>query len=262
MDTVSDYFGCRTPVAKGRKTGAGLLTGIEIELEKIQLLRNPLGWKQENDNSLKDRGMEFTLPVWSTQAEEWLNELFACFQEAESSPRCSVHIHANVTDFTLDQIKCLILLYTIFERPLYRFSGKRWNNIYCVPVQTWAVGINLDDYSFNDIRKLFPKYSGINVFPDMNRDIILGTVEFRQMAGNKNVLYIKAWIDIITNLVKYSQEQNYTALKTRIHNMRQTSQYWELFKEIFKDKVPALNYSNFDKDIETGITFAKLITGN
>lgn len=44
--------------------------------------------------------------------------------------------------------------------------------------------------------------------------------------------------------------------------MRMTSQYWELFKEIFKDKAPTLNYSDFDKDVEQGITFAKLITGN
>lgn len=262
--TVSDYFGCKLPAAKGRKTNSGLLVGLEIELEKLQLLRNPAGWKVEKDGSLKDDGLEFTLPVWHNYAEEWLNELFSCFDKAEGTPRCSVHIHANITDFTLDQVKALILLYTIFEKPLYRFSGKRWNNIYCVPVQTWAVGIFLDDYSFKDIRRGFPKYSGINVFPDLAREDgkVLGTIEFRQMTGTKNVLYIKTWIDIIANLVKYAQTQDYKEVKERISNMRMTSQYWELFKEIFKDKAPVLNYSDFDKDVETGITFAKLITGN
>lgn len=238
------------------------MTGIEIELEKIQLLKHPVGWKEEVDGSLKDGGMEFTLPVWHNHAEEWLAELFSCFHKAESSPRCSVHIHANITDFTLDQVKSLILLYTIFERPLYRFSGKRWNSIYCVPVQTWAVGIDLDNLGFNDIRHTFPKYSGINVFPDLKQERVLGTMEFRQMAGSKNILYIKTWIDIIANLVKHAQTQDYKELKERIANMRMTSQYWELFKETFKDKAPALNYSDFDKDVETGITFAKLITGN
>jgi hypothetical protein len=260
--TVSDHYGSRPPAAKGRKTNSGLLTGIEIELERIVLLRNPVGWKKEADNSLKDNGMEFTLPVWSTNVEEWLNELFSCFNQAESSPRCSVHVHANVTDFTLPQLKALILLYVIFERVLYRFSGKRWNNIYCVPVQTWAVGMDLDIYNFDDLRMVFPKYSGINIFPDQARDNILGTVEFRHMAGNKNVMYIKTWVEIIALLVKYAQEQNYNDMKARISDMRHTSQYWELFKEIFKDKAPALNYSDFDKDVETGITFAKLISGN
>jgi len=163
----------------------------------VSLLRHPNGWKTEADGSLKDNGLEFTLPVWHNHAEEWLNELYSCFVKAESSPRCSVHIHANITDFNLDQLKALVLLYTVFERPLYHFSGKRWNSIYCVPVQTWAVGLELDLYSFNDLRRVFPKYSGINLFPDLKRDGVLGTAEFRQMTGSKNVLYIKTWIDII-----------------------------------------------------------------
>jgi len=194
--TVSDYFGCKPPAAKGRKSNLGLLTGIEVELEKVLLNRQPIGWKKEKDGSLKDLGMEFTLPVWSNHAEEWLKELFSCLHHAEKSPRCSVHIHANICDFTVDQVKALILLYTVFEKPLYRFSGKRWDSIYCVPVQTWAVGLNLDEYNLADLRQVFPKYSGLNLFPDFNKGNVLGTAEFRQMTGNKNILYIKAWIDL------------------------------------------------------------------
>lgn len=259
METrVSDFFGSKTPPAKGRKTNLGLLIGIEVELEQIVLNRYPAGWNRIKDGSLKDNGLEFTIPVWHNHAEDWLRELFNSFNKAEASKRCSVHIHANINDFTLDQVKCLVLLYTIFERPLYRYSGKRWNSIYCVPVQTWAVGLNLDEMSFGDLAEAFHKYSGINIFPDNGK---LGTAEFRHMAGTKNILYIKAWIDIIAALVKYAQKQNYAELKERISNMRHTSQYWELLKDVFKDKAPTLNYSDFDKDVEMGITFAKLIQG-
>ena len=259
METrVSDFFGSKTPPAKGRKTNLGLLVGIEVELEQIVLNRYPAGWNRIKDGSLKDNGLEFTIPVWHNHAEDWLRELFNSFNKAEASKRCSVHIHANINDFTLDQVKCLVLLYTIFERPLYRYSGKRWNSIYCVPVQTWAVGLNLDEMSFGDLAEAFHKYSGINIFPDNGK---LGTAEFRHMAGTKNILYIKAWIDIIAALVKYAQKQNYAELKERISNMRHTSQYWELLKDVFKDKAPTLNYSDFDKDVEMGITFAKLIQG-
>lgn len=259
METrVSDFFGSKTPPAKGRKTNLGLLVGIEVELEQIVMYRLPAGWNRIKDGSLKDNGLEFTIPVWHNHAEDWLRELFNSFNKAEASKRCSVHIHANINDFTLDQVKCLVLLYTIFERPLYRYSGKRWNSIYCVPVQTWAVGLNLDEMSFGDLAEAFHKYSGINIFPDNGK---LGTAEFRHMAGTKNILYIKAWIDIIAALVKYAQKQNYAELKERISNMRHTSQYWELLKDVFKDKAPTLNYSDFDKDVEMGITFAKLIQG-
>lgn len=154
-------------------------------------------------------------------------------------------------------VRNLILLYTIFERPLFHYSGKRWNNIYCVPVQTWAVGIQLENMSLGDMARHFPKYSALNVFPDDGK---LGTVEFRHMAGNKNPLYITTWIEILASLVKYAKEQNFDKLKERIQDMRFSSQYWELFKEIFKENAQVLNYSNFDTDVEHGITFAKLIT--
>lgn len=221
----------------------------------------PLGWKKEKDGSLKDNGLEFTIPVWNTHAKTYLEDLFSCLMQPKASPRCSVHIHANVCMFTVDQIKSLVVLYTIFERALYRYSGKRWNSNYCVPVQTWAIGLNLNKQTFDTLKENFPKYSGINIFPSGPKENgVLGTVEFRHMVGNKNHMYITSWISILTHLVQYAQEQDYTQLLARIKDMRHTSQYWDLFKEVFKEHAPVLNYSTFDKDIEKGITFAKLIT--
>ena len=220
-------------------------------------MRNPAGWAQVKDNSLKDKGLEFTLPVWHNNAYEYLKDLYGSMDKPEASSRCSVHIHADVTTFTLDQVKSLIVLYTIFERALYRYSGNRWNSNYCVPVQTWAVGMNLNQMGFGNLAMDFMKYSGLNVFPDEGK---LGTVEFRHMAGNKNPDYIVAWINIIAKLVKYAKTQDYIKLLERIQDMRVTSQYWDLFKEVFDEYSMILNYSNFDKDVEEGITFVKLIT--
>lgn len=221
----------------------------------------PQGWRPVNDGSLKDAGMEFTLAVWHNNAEEYLNYLFQSLDKPRASSRCSVHVHTNVTDFTETEIKSLILLYTIFERPLFRYSGNRWNNIYCVPVQTWAVGHDLSNMTFNDIAITFPKYSAMNVFPDDGREGgRLGTVEFRHMVGNRNIMYITTWIDMLAMLVQYAKKQDYKHLLEQIHSMRTTSQYWELFRDIFKHLAPVLNYSSFDKDVEQGITFAKLMT--
>lgn len=231
--------------------------GIEVELERVDLLDAPKGWNQLQDGSLKDNGLEFTIPVWHTHAEEYLAELFHNLKQAEANSRCSVHIHADVTTFTVDQIRCLIALYIIFEKAFYNYSGNRWNSNFCVPVRTWAVGINLNNLSLGDMAIVFQKYSGLNVFPDEGK---LGTVEFRHMAGNKNVLYITSWINIIAKLVKYSQKQVFANLLERIRDMRATSQYWDLFKEIFDVYCPVLNYPTFDKDVEEGITFVKLLT--
>jgi len=80
------------------------------------------------------------------------------------------------------------------------------------------------------------------------------------MAGNKNPAYITDWINIIVHLAKYAQKQDYKALLERIRDMRATSQYWDLFKETFGEYSKVLNYSSFDKGVEEGITFVKLIT--
>jgi hypothetical protein len=101
------------------------------------------------------------------------------------------------------------------------------------------------------------KYSGLNVFPDEGK---LGTVEFRHMAGNYNVDYINDWVQIITHLVQYAQKQDYLQLLQDIKDMRSNSEYWTLFKAIFRDYSKALNYSTFNRDVEEGITFVKLIT--
>lgn len=257
MATVSDYFGSKIPQKTyGRKSASALLVGIEVELEKVLLKQNIYGWSKHKDGSLKDRGMEFVLPVWSTHAEEYLHNLFAALDKPAANSRCSVHIHANVTEFTLEQIKALIILYVIFEKALYRYSGNRWNNNFCVPVQTWGVGLYLKNMSFNSIAVTFPKYSGLNIFPDEGK---LGTVEFRHMIGNKNPAYISNWIQIITDLVKYAEKANYNELITSIQEMRHNSEYWSLFKDVFKNTYKSLNYSDIDKDMEHGITFAKLI---
>ena len=258
MASVSDFFGCKAPdKCYGRKSNSGILIGIEVELEKVHLTKNPMGWTRLRDGSLKDYGLEFTIPVWHNHALDYLKELFNNLDKPNASSRCSVHIHADVTTFTEDQIKSLIVLYIIFERALYRFSGNRWDSNYCVPVRTWGVKLNLNRTDLGEIAVQFMKYSGLNLFPDEGK---LGTAEFRHMIGNTNVEYITTWINLIVKLIKYSKEQDYKELLNRIVDMRATSQYWDLFKEVFEEYRVALNYSTFDKDVEEGITFVKLIT--
>jgi hypothetical protein len=261
MDTVSSYFGIKAPAKTyGRRTNAGLLVGIEIELENVTLLNDVDGWKKIKDGSLKVKGLEFTLPVWHPYAYSYLKNLFDNLHKPDASSRCSVHIHCNILNFNVEQLRSLVLLYTIFERPLYRFSGKRWNSNYCVPFQTWGIGVDLNKLNISQFCNTFPKYSGINIVPDDGRGVYIGTIEFRQMAGNKNPRYINTWINILTKLVKYAEKQSFDELKQRINLMRINSQYWELTTEIFQEYADAINYSTFDEDVEKGITFAKLVS--
>lgn len=263
MASVQDYYGCKCPARPaGRKTPTAILIGVEVELEGVMIKQQrvgkpPLNWNVIEDNSLKDAGREFTSPMWSTHFEEQIKNLFDNLDRYKISPRCSVHVHTDVTKYTKEQLKSLIVLYTIFERALFNFSGKRWNSNYCVPVQTWAVGIKIREMDFNDLTRSFPKYSALNILPDNGK---LGTVEYRHMIGTDNILLLKEWVNILVNLTKAAATYPFEQLLEDIKDMRNNSHYWELFQNVFKESAASLNYPSINKDIEFGITFAKLIS--
>lgn len=256
METVSSYYGTTQPKERaGRKTPTGLLIGIEVELEKVNEIDAIFHWKKVKDGSLKIQGKEYTLCVWHTYAETYLRNLFNSLDKPSASPRCSVHIHADITDFTLDQLKALIIVYMLFEKALYRFTGRRWNNIFCVPVLNWAVNIKLLKTTFNELSDTFQKYSGLNVLPDMGK---LGTVEFRHMAGNTNPVYIQTWINIIYKLMSYVKNTSLEEVLLKLDNLKTSQTKINFLSEVFKEYTTALNYSTFEEDMEDSILITKL----
>ena len=255
MASVQDIFGYRVPKIVGTKTETSKAVGIEVELERVYTLDAVTPWNIVDDGSLKDNGREFTLAVWHDNAKEYLDYLFKHIRKPKISSRCSVHIHANVCDFTEVQLKTLIVLYIIYEEALYNFSGRRWNSNFCVPVRTHLT-TDLKNIDFSNMSYVFPKYSGLHFFPDDK----LGTVEFRHMAGTTNIDYIVDWINIITALTSYAKETDYTHLINRINNMYSDSSYWELAKEIFGDYYKVINYNDFKESAEHGILLVKLLS--
>lgn len=252
METVQSYLGTDLPKFYGKPTKKSIPVGIEIELERVRLIARPIGWTIVNDGSLKVAGKEFTIPVWNTSAELYLTKLYENIK-GESSARCSVHVHVNIADFTLPDIHNLIIIYSIFENTLYRYSGRRWNSNYCVPVRSHLMH-NIQQLTFGNLSIAFPKYSGLHFFPDEK----LCTVEFRQMAGSLNKDYINNWIMIVSNLVKYANTITTEELITRINNMYTTSSYWDFAKEIFGEYYHILTNNDFKKDVETGLLFTKV----
>ena len=253
MATVCNYLGTDVPRIYGTKLKKSIPVGIEIELEKVFINARPHPWTTITDGSLKVRGKEFTLPVYNTSADKMLTHLFSCIK-AEASSRCSVHVHVNISDYTEDDLKNILILYIIFENTLYRYSGRRWSSNYCVPVRSHFTqkisNLKLFDFQYN-----FPKYSGIHFFPDAK----LTTVEFRQMAGTTNKDYITNWIMIVSNLVKYAQTIKNEDLVQLVQNMYTTSSYWDLAKNVFEEYYNVLTNDDFKRDVEAGVLFAKVV---
>lgn len=189
--TVGSFFGhtYNYPTLEKHPLVLGTnLVGIEIELENIRGHFQNRYWEQKEDGSLRNSGQEFVCRgAWGGRdlynaviaMDTYLNE-----QEPDASWRCSTHVHLDVRDLNVKQLKNLILLYTIFEKLLFQMSGmSRYKNNFC-PAFGYAQsqittvarfwGIEGDRF-FNRIAGQWVKYSSMNLVP-LQR---FGSVEFR-----------------------------------------------------------------------------------
>lgn len=238
----------------GSKTKNNEKIGLEIELEKVSYKDDPPPyWQTIADGSLKVRGQEFILCCYSNKAKQAINLLKNSLKKSDCSVRTSVHVHLNVEDFNPLQTLLMAYYYMLFETPLIRFSGGRFNNFFCVPLHEWWDGSPATLLRWN-------KYSAINVLPRLHRDDgrHLSTIEFRQMKGNLNEEYIQNWIDLIVKLKQYVATTNIDNFLKILLEANTTSSYAPLMKEIFKDKVDLLYYPEIEKDIEETISRLKL----
>lgn len=241
--------------AFGTKTKTNEKIGIEVELEKTQLKQNlntvPY-WTMTTDGSLKIQGQEFIICCYSNKTKQAIKILQESLHRSDSSQRTSVHIHINVDNLTPIQLILFTYIYMLFEIPLIKYSGGRFNNFFCVPVNEWWSGD--PQYLLN-----WPKYSAINLLPKLHRDngLHLSTIEFRQMKGNLNEDYIQNWVDLIVKLKQYTLSTNIEDFLKLLITANTTSSYNPLLKEIFKDKADLLYYPEINKNIEESISKLK-----
>lgn len=240
--------------------------GVEIELEKVKFKHHtiPSSFKSTDDGSLKMNGVEFiTVPIRVKYLETELNRLFAGFQSAEATVRCSTHVHMNVRDMSHESLSKLLIIYSIYERILYRLSGNRWDNNFCVPLRNSEERL-ADAFSQLGKQKLpnhWYKYFGLNLCPIWGGESgkPIGTIEFRQMKGSTNTEEILKWVGVICCLKTAARRFTIDRLNKILENANTTSEYYTLTETIFGAALAKEIYAfpTFVNDIEEGITFTK-----
>lgn len=238
--------------------------GVEIELENVvSMLGNSVIYKHV-DHSLKLDGIEIvTIPIKMRYLEVELRRALEQVRDhALVSKRCSVHVHMNVRDMTLEHLSNMVMLYMIFERSLYRLSGDRWDNNFCVPLaMTPDLLISWFKYEKKPINWGWNKYTGLNLCPIWGGESSkIGTVEFRQHKGSVDVEEIMQWCNLITALKRAAQKIQRDELLAHIRTMNTTSGYWWLAKEVFGSWAKIVtSLPTFKEDIENCITNLKYV---
>lgn len=176
----------------------GLLFGVEIETEGVRhLVDVDLDyWKVEHDGSLRHFGLEFIFiePLKAAAAFKAIDNYayVAREYEYEHNPRTSVHVHVNVSDLSIRQLYCMLLLSYVVEDKLFNLygSGRECSN-YCVPVR-WNPSAIRDVKRFIDIgieAVIFKssKYSATSTAKLSH----FGTIEYRMFNGTADASVLK-----------------------------------------------------------------------
>ena len=224
------------------------LIGIEVEIENVgnDLNGNPNKvWQVVDDGSLRNAGREFvTKPILAASSPVLLDYLFNIYLPKQCcfSPRTSVHVHLNMLDFTTNQVADVILLYALFERLFYKFTGRgRAKNIYCVPLVETNLLVGLCG---RDLRETgWSKYTGLNILCLSN----YGTIEFRHMHGTSDVEKLSIWINLITALKEFVRSTNSKDIRTSIIQMDDDFDYLALMTRIFGEYTKYLKYEHLSE---------------
>jgi hypothetical protein len=236
------------------------LVGIEIEVEGIKnSLVLPAFWIQEGDGSLRNSGKEFkTHPLMPEEAFKALAMLWTVIGKtaasADFSWRTSIHIHLNALSLETDEFKRLVLLNLLFEDLFFQLVGiEREQSPFCVPLTRSVLMQSLSQFfkQKSGVKQLYSvwasggqqyKYSATN-FARLGD---IGTVEFRNLGGTKNLPLVCAWLTVILQLYRAAVELSTNELLTKIINLNSTKQYDAFVKEIFGVEIakmlPSENY--------------------
>jgi len=270
---ISEVFGVSPPkvaaytgTAVTTAINPDLVIGLELETENCQIhsgtfyakLCGPLNIMVEHDGSLRGVAYEFiTAPMRSQDAIGCLGEFFnkSKFIDDNYSDRCSVHVHVNCTDMTLEQITNVALLYTTIEEILFEFvGGNRDTNIFCIPWNQCRQHFDLVHRFLNDTSytlRNWNKYTALNLIPLSSQ----GTIEFRQLHGTSDMAKITTWINIIGAIFAYAKSVQLNTLIARIKELNTSSFYEMFFNDVLGGQLP---YNEvYSRKLEEGIIFAK-----
>lgn len=209
---IQDVFGLG-PLNTGVQTSLytddewkGRLIGIEVEVEDISKFNQSKAsvWSVTSDGSLRNNGHEFiTVPIpWKAHKTALQDLMRSINEDCAFSCRTSIHIHVNVRDLTSTQVKLATHMYLLAEDSLYKFVGMgRKDNIFCIPVLATKAYCN-PGTSISTVASRWSKYNGFNLAPLAN----YGTIEFRHMAGRKDLESLSQWIEAIVSIVDQAEQ--------------------------------------------------------
>jgi hypothetical protein len=274
METIADILGIEKPepavvkkllISLPNCANPDLIYGMELEIENLP--RNDVEYLVPRmscvrDDSLRNHGKEFlTVPMRYRELSYTLDQFFKkndFFNNNNYSERCSIHVHANCTDITQEELRTILMLYQVFERVLYNFVGnERDKNIFCVPWYDTTLNYDISNKLLNKDGLLYlrhwQKYTGLNLLSLFQK----GTIEFRQLHGTNNLKKILDWLNIIGCLFRFAKQNTSKDVENILLELNTTSKFAEITRAVFGEYTEALQVDNYKEALESGVITMK-----
>lgn len=242
--------------------------GIEIETEAKNPYAVPAieGWMSKGDGSLRNFGVEYitqgAIPIDEVDKyiDNWRDGLGKIWERLDkTSHSTSVHVHSNVSQFTVTELVNFFCLATLFENVLCEFSGvDRKGNLFCLRTKDAETKINSIIAAIKSaqsqnyiLRSLSPgnyKYCGINTETVKS----FNSLEFRMMRGEMEPDIIKKWVKAIHNISVYSRKFE---CPKAILKVAKEKGVMHLYSECFGDLAGDFSYTKIVEDIECNLYY-------
>ncbi len=261
--TIGHMLGKRPkpPVVAGKKIKSPAYTGVEMEFSSLyysneeELFRM---WRLEADGSLRGNRpgeLVFAGPLAPHQADEALGMMGRLvLGRSEVNHTCSLHVHVDVCDLTLEELYRALFVYAMIERPLYRYcGGDRANNNFCVPLHKSIGGLKkyLRAQSPPDV-PIGLRYCGLNLAALRK----FGSLEFRMHPATKDLSRIIEWINLCC-LVKEQGRKVAGDPGEWFNRCRDDPEY--VIEGVFEEFAELLIYPGLQKDLLEGVVVGKEI---
>lgn len=193
----------REETSPGPGTAFPYLLGVELELENVEIPSGSgqlEGWHMVGDDSLRN-GQEFVFsrPFRGESALHAVKRFYESGITSRNTSRTSTHIHVNVTDLKVGDVRAMFILSYALEGALFKVvADKRKYCGYCMPlsemgpVRMQSLLCAEVDFKFVDAMSgsNADKYYGFNI----NSVRKHGTAELRYFPGGPSEEQLRTWM--------------------------------------------------------------------
>lgn len=207
MTALATLFGMKERKFRDTKHKYNQLIGIELELENVHPVKAIPYWMTVPDGSLRE-GVEYVLD--QAYAGDTLMQAVDEYYDADlrfnNTSRTSTHIHLNMTDATVAELRVMsLIMYAIEDSIFAAVDGDRKWTGYAMALSEMEPVRLRNIMSLNDDAALV-----VNIAPARNQERYYGfntasmrkhgTVEFRYFPGGPTKEELIEWLDWIVRL--------------------------------------------------------------